>query len=76
MDFVTVNTRPIWSFTQEQLQSPTSVGGAPCGDTGWGLTGWKAALLEKHGVLVDSTLTVDQQQHAPAESQNGFQLPM
>lgn len=22
-DFVTVNTRPIWSFIQEQLQSPT-----------------------------------------------------
>lgn len=34
---------------------------------GWGLTGWKAAPLEKAGVLVDSTLTMGQQQHAPAE---------
>lgn len=62
-------------YSRTTAKSYTCERGAPCSDTGGGLTDWKAALLEKPGTLTDSTLTMDQQQHASAESENASQLP-
>lgn len=56
-DFGTVDTRHIWTlmkFNKDKCKALKER--APCSDTGSGLTGWEATLLEKPGVLVDSTV--------------------